>query len=218
MTDPLLMSNPANSEATPSVTSLQESEFGPTHSDKQGGPTTDQFGQEVVRANLSPMQAKALGLLTSGTFGQVGSTKSNMESIQTHRYLVNRLRLRVQKFGSNLFKMTWKESITKSGRLLPQLVVSVPRNREKEFISWVTPNARDYRDLSTTRGYLAQRKRHSPSVATKLLELGGNWKQVPQAYRILMGLAREFLRAYGNSLCSPQAQAFIESYLEVVHV
>jgi hypothetical protein len=38
-----------------------------------------------------------------------------------------------------------------------------------------TPAARDFRDLSAGKAFLSQRKRHSPSLATKLLERGVHW-------------------------------------------
>lgn len=162
------------------------SESGVMRSVKQDGRTTDKSGQDPARANLSALRVNKKELTIKGICGPLGSNLSASQNLSNS--LGSKLRAKQLKIGSILYQMTWKEWVTPLGRRLPQLAVSVPRNREKDFILWVTPNARDYRDLSTTRGYLAQRKRHSPSVATKFLELGGNWKQVPQAYRILMGL------------------------------
>ena len=53
--------------------------------------------------------------------------------------------------------------------------------------SWPTPNARDGKDLSRTSAYLAQRKRHSPSMATRLLMNGVPWWAVSAHYETSMG-------------------------------
>lgn len=58
---------------------------------------------------------------------------------------------------------------------------------ESESGSWPTPAARDGKDLSTTTAYLAARARHSPCMATKLLENGVHWSQVSQHYEASMG-------------------------------
>jgi len=62
----------------PNVTSLPESAFGRTRSEKPDGLTDGLFGLAPARANLSARQAKAQGLLTSGTCGQrfTGSSAS----------------------------------------------------------------------------------------------------------------------------------------------
>jgi site-specific DNA-cytosine methylase len=56
--------------------------------------STDLFGPVPVRANLSATQAKALGLLTSGTSGRRSSTSSPSASLQSS--LESRLRARTQ--------------------------------------------------------------------------------------------------------------------------
>ena len=58
--------------ASPSAISSQALESGPTPFGSQAGQMIDLFGQVPVRANLSARQAKDLGLMTSGTFGQFG--------------------------------------------------------------------------------------------------------------------------------------------------
>ena len=50
-----------------------------------------------------------------------------------------------------------------------------------------TPAARDGKDLSKTTAYLAQRKRHSPSVATVALENGCKWFEIGDVYEASMG-------------------------------
>lgn len=50
-----------------------------------------------------------------------------------------------------------------------------------------TPAARDFRDISKGQAFLSQRKRHSPSLATKLLERGVHWTMLSTAYEVAMG-------------------------------
>ena len=141
MSDPLKTLPPEIYEAIPNVTFSQESEDGLTHSEKQDGQMTDPFGPEVVPANLSAMQARKLGLLTSGTFGQAGSGSLNSQNLASS--LANRLKQQLDNTGSTLFRRTWKESVTPSGRLFSRLVASVLRISDKEFTSWQTPESRN---------------------------------------------------------------------------
>ena len=70
------MSTPATCAASRSAISSPALEFGPTPCDLPDGATTDLFGLVPVRANLSARQAKALGLMTSGTCGPTSTTLS----------------------------------------------------------------------------------------------------------------------------------------------
>ena len=92
------MSDQMNFKNLLNVTSSQGSASGVTHSDPQGGKTTDQFGQDRVRANLSAAQVTERGWLTSGTSGLTGSTSSNSADLQ--RSLANRLRRKTDSVGS----------------------------------------------------------------------------------------------------------------------
>ncbi len=55
-----------------------------------------------------------------------------------------------------------------------------------------TPAARDFRDLSAGKAFLSQRKRHSPSLATKLLERGIHWTMLSTAYEVAMGFPSQW--------------------------
>lgn len=116
---------PATFSASHSATSSPASASGATHFALPGGQMTDLFGQVPVRANLSARQAKALGLLTSGTSGQLGTTSSASASLQ--QSLESRLRALTAGLGSTLFKMTWKPWVTPSGRSRFRLRASVLR-------------------------------------------------------------------------------------------
>src|SRR5579885_108196 len=139
MTEASRMSDQATCEDTPNAISSLEAESGVMHSGKRDGRTSGQSGQEAVLANLSPRQAKEKGLLTSGTYGRSGSTSYRKSALQSS--LENRLKQRLSKAGSTLFRMTWKELVTPAGRLLSQLVASAPRTFDKGFTWWPTPSA-----------------------------------------------------------------------------
>jgi len=62
-----------------------------------------------------------------------------------------------------------------------------PLTDANEFSLLPTPAARDGKDLSKTTAYLAQRKRHSPSMATVALEHGCKWFEIGDVYEASMG-------------------------------
>lgn len=105
------------------------------------GLMTDLFGPDHVLANLSARQAKDLRLMTSGTFGPHGIT--SLASASLRRSLANRLQATTAMLGSTLFKLTWKEQATPSGRLFSLLRASVRRTDATEFSSWPTPCSQD---------------------------------------------------------------------------
>jgi hypothetical protein len=144
------MSCPQTSEGLLSVTSLQASESGATLCGKQDGQTTGQSGPAPALASLSARQAKEQGLLTSGTFGLRGSISSSSADLTSS--LVSKLKQRSATLGSTLFKLTWKESVTPSGRLVSLLRASVLRTSDKEFTSWPTPNGDDANNATRDSG------------------------------------------------------------------
>ena len=129
----------ASSPASRSATSLRESASGRMPCDLQGGPMTDLFGQVPVRANLSARQAKALGLMTSGTCGRLGTTSSKSAALSAS--LESRLRAATASSGSTLFTLTWKRRSTPSGLSICALRGSALRTSGNAFGSWPTPMA-----------------------------------------------------------------------------
>ena len=129
------------------ATSLQESESGPTPSGKQDGPTPGQSGQDHALASLSARQAKAAGLMTSGTYGPHGSISSSTESDRIYWCLANKLRHRTASLGSTLYYLTWKPRTMPSGHTIYALRASAPRKSGNASISqlesWPTPRAAD---------------------------------------------------------------------------
>jgi hypothetical protein len=137
---------------TLSATSSLELEDGRSLFAMPDGRIIDQFGQEVARASLSARQAKALGLLTSGTCGQHSIGTSSSKSLESS--LVSRLQARTLNTGSTLYKLTWKPWVMPSGLLRSRLRASVLRTSEIVFTGWVTATTRDHKD---TPGMVAMR-------------------------------------------------------------
>jgi hypothetical protein len=123
----------------PNATSLEASESGATLCDKQDGPTTAPCGQDRALVNLSARQAKAMDLLTSGTFGQRSTTSSASASLSLS--LANKLQAKTALLGSTLYTLTWKARVTPLGRSIPALRASVRRTSDSGFIGWPTPRA-----------------------------------------------------------------------------
>ena len=102
-------------------------------------------GREAPLASLSARQAKAMGLLTSGTSGQHGSTLSRMASDVMCLSLANRLQRKQGGLGSILYRVTWKHWITDAGRLIPAQRALAHRSSGKDCTGWPRPLAADSR-------------------------------------------------------------------------
>lgn len=113
------------------------------------GRMTEKYGREVAHASLSARQAKALGLMTSGTFGP--HSTGLLSNADLSLLLANRLQARTDCIGSILYRLTWKERITPLGRSIPALRASVLRTSANVCIGWVTPSARDWKDTGEIR-------------------------------------------------------------------
>ena len=131
-------------EAMRSATSSRESVSGATHCGALAGPTPDLFGQGAALASLSARQAKALGLLTSGTYGRTSTGLSNSAALQSS--LASRLQARTASLGSTLYRLTWKDRVTPAGQSIPALRASARRTSDSDCTGWVTPSARDWKD------------------------------------------------------------------------
>lgn len=121
------------------ATSLQALECGPMHCAAQDGRTNDLFGPVPAPANLSPRQARELGLMTSGTFGRTSTTSSESEALQ--QSLESRLQAKMQGLGSTLYRLTWKRWVTPSGRSRSRLRASVPQTSATGFTGVPTPGS-----------------------------------------------------------------------------
>ena len=132
------MYTPPTCRNSPNATSSPASAFGPWHFAAPAGQMTDLFGLVPVLANLSARQAKALGLLTSGTSGQLLGTSSRSASLQSS--LESRLRAKTSMYGSTLYTLTWKPWVTPSGVSRSRLRASVRRTSATGTIGWPTPS------------------------------------------------------------------------------
>lgn len=146
------MSDRPTLQVTPSVISSPASASGPMLYVGPDGRITDPSGQPVAPANLSARQAKALGLMMSGTCGHHSTGSST--SLTLELLLVGRLQAKLLNLGSTLYKLTWKPWVMPSGLLRFRLRGSVRRTSETERTGWVTPTSRDHKD---TPGMVAQR-------------------------------------------------------------
>jgi len=129
-----------------SATSLPVSECGPTPCAKQDGPMIDLSGQDLVPASLSARRAKEMGLLTSGTYGRTSTGLSNSAALQSS--LASRLRAKTDCNGLILYRLTWKDRVTPSGRAICALRASAARTSDSDFIGWPTPATRDFKGQS----------------------------------------------------------------------
>lgn len=139
----LRTSDPTSLPDTRNVTSSPASEFGPLPCVLPAGLTIARSGPAHALASLSAAQAKALGLLTSGTSGRHGSTSSSSASLQ--QSLANRLRMRLACYGSTLYRLTWKRRDTPSGWRIYALRASALHTEDSGFFGWPTPLASDCR-------------------------------------------------------------------------
>lgn len=123
------------------ATSSQESAFGVTRLGLLDGKTRAPSGPDLALASLSAWQAWVVGLTTSGTFGLCGSTSLNSDALRSS--LANKLKQRLSTTGSTLFKLTWKELVTPSHRLVPLLRASALRTSGTAYSSWPTTTKTD---------------------------------------------------------------------------
>jgi len=139
--DPSRTLCPANSQDSPSATSSQASVGGASPCNSPDGQRTVLCGPDPVRASLSPRQAKAQGLLTSGTCGPHSTTSSASASLQSS--LESRLRARMGLPGWTLYTLTAKHRATPSGLLIYALRALAHRTSDSGFGGWLTPSASD---------------------------------------------------------------------------
>ena len=147
-------------------TSSPELQCGTTHSTRPDGGEA-RYGRGVALASLSARQAKALGLLTSGTYGRTSTGLSNSAALQSS--LASRLQARTASLGSTLYRLTWKDRVTPAGQSIPALRASARRTSDSDSTGWVTPSARDWKDtpgMATTRPDGRSRLDQLPRQAT----------------------------------------------------
>lgn len=161
------MSSLATCPDTRSATSSPVLASGALHYGEPDGPTTGPSGPDPALASLSPAQAKAQGLLTSGTYGRTGTTSSASSALAES--LASKLQARTASVGSTLYKLTWKERTTPSHRSIYALRASARRTSASDSGSsqsgWNTPATRDHKG-----GYLGGRVRNG-KMSTDTLDV-----------------------------------------------
>lgn len=150
----LSMFDPPTLPDTPNATSSPGSASGASPSATPDGLTTDPSGQPLALANLSARQAKAAGLLTSGTCGRQSIGLSASVALQSS--LANRLAATTASLGSTLYSLTWIKRVTPAGHSIPALRASGRPTSGSDFTGWATPT-------------VAERER-SPEIIAKLAQ------------------------------------------------
>lgn len=182
-------SSPTTSEATTSAISSPVSASGVTPCDKQDGPTTAQCGLEVVLASPSVSLESEPEPQMSGTSGPNSSVSSASAILQSS--LVNRFRARTASLGSSLFKLTWKERATPSGRSIPALRGSAHRTSGNACTSLPTPSGTSNHGKNHVAGRLDEwggssnpfrgtdlGRLHLPSFECWMMGLPAAWQQL----------------------------------------
>jgi len=122
---------------SPNAISSPESESGATPLERLDGQMILPCGQAPVPANLSARAGSGEASQISATFGLHGS--GSLASAGLTQSLASRLRARTDLLGSILFRLTWKERVTPSGRRIPALRASGRRTSGSGCTSWPTP-------------------------------------------------------------------------------
>ena len=124
-------------EVLPSIISSLESASGVMLLETLDGQTILPFGQALAPASHSLRLGKGKAQTIVVTYGPHGSGSS--ESYTLSMSLASRLRAKTDLLGSTLFRLTWKERVTPSGRVIPALRASGHRTSVSDFTSWQTP-------------------------------------------------------------------------------
>ena len=114
-----------------------------------------------------------------GTWGEEKLFDAVMASIKIQsnpstilsRKLASILQQKTATLGSTLYNLTWTESVTPAGRVLPQLRASGRRTSGSEFSSLPTPATRDHH----SQGGSHNSKAHSSSLATVWEKKAAPW-------------------------------------------
>lgn len=132
------------SAVTRSATSSQDSASGRSRFDSQAGETTNTYGQDPALASLSAAEAKARGLLTSGTYGHISTISSSSAALQSS--LGSRLRAKLASSGSTLYKLTWKVRATPQLRSIYALRAQALPTSASDYSGWATPVTREHKE------------------------------------------------------------------------
>jgi hypothetical protein len=135
------MSNRGTSADTGSAISSPELRAGRSPSGSPAFQTTFQFGQEVAPVNRFRTPAAAEVRRTNGTSGRNSTASSASASLQSS--LASRLAVLTDLNGSMEYRLTWKRSVTPSGRVICRLRASARPTSDSDssggLFGWPTP-------------------------------------------------------------------------------
>ena len=112
---------------------------GPEPSVCPDGTIPDPSGPDLVLVSPSRPRVKGKGGATIDTSGRNGSGSSESRALQSS--LESRLRARFGTVGSTLFRQTWSEKVTPSGRRYSAHTASALRTSGNGCGSWLSPRA-----------------------------------------------------------------------------
>jgi len=146
--------------ASPNATFSPGSVSGPIPSASPVGPMTGPCGPDPVHASLSTRQAKAAGLMTSGTYGP--RSYGSYASAALRKCLASRLQARTDLGGPTLYNLIWKERITPAGLSIPALRGTARRTSgsgsgsqptifDLPQVGWPTPRVQDSKHAEATQ-------------------------------------------------------------------
>lgn len=200
------MSDLTTCATTRSATFSPASAAGRLPCDALDGMTLDQSGPAPAHANLSARQAREKGLLTSGTYGRTSSTSSSSVALQ--QSLASRLQALAASCGSTLYRLTWKQRATPSGRQICALRASAHRTSDSGCTGWPTPTksdenrypAQDNQAKNVTLNHAAALAGWGTPTAT---EPGGTGEQYIARSRPSTGNSAPTMLAHQAAICGP---------------
>ncbi len=157
-TSPLLIS-----PVTPNAISSAGLQDGPTPCALPAGPTIAPSGPAPALANLSAKQAKAQGLLTSGTSGRLGTI--SLASAFLELSWVSRLQALTDLDGSIWYRLTWKQRATPSHRSITALRASKRPASDSACGSWPSPRRGDAKQGCETQEARTRRGAGGPTLS-----------------------------------------------------
>ena len=167
MNDLSKISSRNTSDSLSSSTPSADLEGGPLLSGWPASPRPVERGPDPAHASHSARQARALGLLTSGTFGQPST--GSLASVALTSSLASRLKARLAGSGSTLWQLTWKDMATPSGRRFFRLRASARPKSDIALTGWPAPTKGNAGGSQAAAGASATGRRGDGSKATVAL-------------------------------------------------
>lgn len=141
MSEALKKLNQTTCEDSRSVISLPASESGHTHLERLDGQMILPCGPALAPVKVLVQAGNGEASQISVTYGLHGS--GSLESAALSQSLANRLRAKTDLLGSTLFRLTWKQRVTPSGRRIYALRASARRTSDNGCTSLPTPCQQD---------------------------------------------------------------------------